>query len=45
MKGIRQLLWTVVFLADRGADEPGGLGLALLVVLAIVVAGWVLLHR
>jgi hypothetical protein len=41
---LRQLLWTVVFLADRGADERSRLGGAVTVAV-IVAAGWLLLRR
>jgi hypothetical protein len=39
---LRQLLWTVVFLGDRGADEPRRWGW-LLAVAAIAIAAWLLL--
>jgi hypothetical protein len=41
---MRQLLWTVVFLADRGADERGCVGSAVTVAV-IVAAGWLLLRQ
>jgi len=44
MNGLRQLLWTLVFLADRGADEPDRLGLLLLAAAIVVVGGWLLLR-
>lgn len=40
---MRQLLWTVVFLADHGADEAGWFGCAFAVAL-IVAAGWLVLR-
>jgi hypothetical protein len=41
---MRQLLWTVVFLADHGADEASWLGAAVTVAV-IVAAGWLLLRQ
>jgi hypothetical protein len=41
---VKQVLWTVVFLADRGADEPSWLGLAVTMAV-IVAAGWLLFRQ
>lgn len=43
MSAVRQLLWTLVFLADRGEDEARPLGLA--VIAAAGTCAWWLLSR
>ncbi len=49
---LREIAWTLVFLADRGADEPSASGIALAAVVVVlgvvamlllapmVLAGW-----
>lgn len=45
MSAVRQLLWTLVFLADRGEDEARPLGLAVIAAAGIGACAWWLLSR